>query len=186
MSDFDFEIARQIDAHASKAKDSLPHWICTPVGEYETNNGNDWCEDCGFFLFRHLRRKDRKRSKDYFFDGGWVTESDSHRFCAHCGCWLRVSLTSHGVEEELDHYRENGIGTDENEAYALSLLINAVSWGGEHEAEVMSLARQYLKAKAEGEPDNPSARSAPSCGRSTERADYPQHQEADDAPINLG
>lgn len=147
---FDFNITRQVGDIASKVKDSYPHWICTPHGEYETDNGNDWCEDCGRFMFRHLRRKDRKRAQDYFFDGGWTSESDSHRFCAHCGCWLRISLTSYGVEEELAHYREHGVGASDNDAYALSLLINAISWGGQHEAEVMSLASQYLNARGEG------------------------------------
>lgn len=145
---YDFQIAREIEDVAKFAQDSEIHWICTPAGEYETNNGNDWCKQCGMYMFRHLRKKDRKRLKDYYFDGGFRTESDSHRFCAHCGCWLRISLTSYGVEEELAHYRENGVGSDENEAYALDILMRAVSWGSEHEDEVMALARQFLANRA--------------------------------------
>lgn len=144
MCEFDFELARKVEALAQGAKDSNPHWICTPGGEYETNNGNDWCETCGRFMFRHLRRKDRKHAEDYFFDGGWRTESDRHLHCAHCGCWLRVSLTDYGVEEELAHYRENGVGSDINDAYAIDLLMSAVSWGGKHTAEVQELARQLV------------------------------------------
>jgi hypothetical protein len=145
MTGFDFELARKVEALAQKVKDSNPHWICTPSGEYETNNGNDWCADCGRFMFRHLRRKDRKNARDYFFDGGWRTESDTHRFCAHCGCWLRVSLTDCGVKEELEHYRENGVGSDVNDAYAIDLLMSAASWGCEHEQEIMDLARQLIE-----------------------------------------
>lgn len=149
MTGFDFELARKVEELAQGVKDSNPHWICTPSGEYETNNGSDWCADCGRFMFRHLRRKDRKNAQDYFFDGEWRTESDTHLFCAHCGCWLRISLTDYGVKEELTHYRENGIGSDANDAYAIDLLMSAVSWGGEHEDEVMSLARQLIKNSEE-------------------------------------
>lgn len=146
MTEFDFNLARQVEQLAKHAKDSNPHWICTPGGEYETNAGNDWCADCGFYMFRHLRKHDRKRAADYFFDGGWRTESDSHRFCAHCGCWLRVSLTSYGVEEELAHYRENGVRQNAvaDEAYSLDLLISAASWGSEHTDETMALARDLV------------------------------------------
>ena len=145
-SSFDFELARKVHAIASKAKDSAPFWISTPSGEYETNNGNDWCETCAVFIFRHLRKKDRKRAADYFLDGGSRAESDSHRFCAHCSCWLRVSLTGYGVEEELHHYRENGIGLNSvvDEAYSLDLLLNAVSWRGDHEEEVLAIARDFM------------------------------------------
>lgn len=147
---FDFDLARKIDQLADLAKDSNPHWICTPSGEYETNSGNDWCRTCGTFMFRHLRRKDRRNAGDYFFDGGWRTESDCHRFCAHCGCWLRISLTSYGVEEELYHYRENGVGLNSiaDEAYSLSLLMNAVSRGGEHMGEVQDFARCFIALPA--------------------------------------
>lgn len=147
---FDFELAQAISLLAKKAKDSEMHWICTPNGEYETNSGNDWCRTCGYYVFKHLRRKDHRRRGEYFFDGGWRTESDGHRFCAHCGCWLRVSLTRYGIEEEIDHYRNNGVGLNSisDEAYSLDLLMNAVSWGSEYEAEVQAFAREFLSLPA--------------------------------------
>lgn len=144
MSGFDFELSRAVKALAAPVKDSNPHWICTPHGEYETNSGNDWCVTCGHFMFRHLRGKDRRHAHDYFFDGGSRIESDHHLFCAHCGCWLRVSLTDYAVEEELTHYREHGVGHDANAAYAIDLLMSAASWGGPHVVEITDLARQLI------------------------------------------
>lgn len=148
--DFDFVLARQVHSIASLAKDSEGYWIATPKGEYGTNNGSDWCEEHGFFMFRHLRKKDRKRAREYYFDGGWTTESDTHRFCAHCGCWLRVSLTDHGVSQELDHYRENGINCEAiiDEAYSIDLLMKAASWGSPHAKEVQDLARDLVSSEA--------------------------------------
>ncbi|WP_192242761.1 hypothetical protein [Mesorhizobium silamurunense] len=137
---YDFDLATKINAIAAKAKDSNPHWISTPHGEYETNSGNDWCRTCGLFMFKHLRRKDRKRAEQYYFDGGERAGSDSHRFCAHCGCWLRISLTDYGIEEELHYYRENGVGLNSipDEAYSLDIMMRYASWNGDHETEIQA------------------------------------------------
>lgn len=146
--EFDFDLAKKIEALAAPVEDSNPHWICTPAGEYETNNGNDWCGDCGQALFKHLRRKDKAHRTDYFFDGGARCESDTHKFCAHCGKWLRVSLTACGVEEELYHYRENGFNVADpaNEAYSIDLLMRYASWGADHTKEIQTLARDFVTA----------------------------------------
>lgn len=148
MADFDFDLAAQVSQLAHGAKDSNLRWICTPEGEYETNNGSEWCDDCGYYMMRHLRSKERikARRSGYLLDGGWRTESDTHRFCAHCGCWLRISLTDWGVKEELDHYRENGVGQNPiiDEAYSLDILLGAMWSGSEHADEAMALARDLV------------------------------------------
>lgn len=147
-SKFDFDLAKKVEALAATVVDSNPLWICTPCGEYETNNGNDWCEDCAVPMFKHLRRKDKRRRDDYFLDGNGRIESDTHRFCAHCGKWLRISLTSYGVEEELAHYLENGFNVADvpNEAYSIDLLMRAASWGGDSAEEIQTLARDFVTA----------------------------------------
>lgn len=141
MSDIDLSF--QVSRLANGVKDSNPRWICLPSGGYlETNNGSEWCDDCGYYMMRHLRRRDRAHASGYLLDGGWRTESDTHSFCAHCGCWLRISLTNYGVEEELRHYRENGVLMNPiaDEAYGLDILLSAVS-GTDDEREVEELAR---------------------------------------------
>lgn len=147
--EFDFDLAKKIEALAAPVEDSNPYWICTPGGEYETNNGNDWCADCGRAMFKHLRRKDKARRADYFFDGGWSgIESDSPRFCAHCYKPLRVSLTGYGIEEELAHYRENGFNVAQvaYEAYSIDRLMCAASWGDDSAEEIQTLARDFVTA----------------------------------------
>ena len=177
MSDFDFAIARQVATIASKVKDSNPRWICIPGGYYETKNGSDFCDDCGWFIMRHLRRKDRKRKSDYLLDGGWRTENDGQSFCAHCSIPLRVSLTDYGLSEELEYYRENGVHRNSLfvDAYSLDLMLDAVSWGHEATEEVFEWAKELLsRPEAQEfipqERDSPSDRSAPSIG-STPRID---------------
>jgi hypothetical protein len=146
MVDDDIDVGVLVSRLARQVKDSYPRWICIPGGGYyETNNGSEWCLDCGYYMMRHLRRKDRSRSKDYLLDGGWRTESDTHSFCAHCNCWLRISLTDYGVDEELRHYRENGVLLNpvSDEAYSLDILLSAVS-GTAQEEEVEALARALV------------------------------------------
>lgn len=147
MSEFNFAIARQVATIASKVKDSNPRWICIPGGYYETNNGSDFCDDCGWFIMRHLRRKDRKNKSDYLLDGGWRTESDSHSFCAHCGMRLRVSLTDYALNDDLEYYRENGVRENSvlDDAYSLDLMLDAVSWGHESTAEVIVWAKELIE-----------------------------------------
>lgn len=74
------------------------------------------------------------------------------------------------------------------EMLAESLMIDLGQYSYSIVTPVETIWRSRMpdEAKAEENPDNPSARSAPSRERSTEQADYPQHQEASDAPINLG
>ncbi len=146
MSDFDFELAAQVHAIASKVKTSEVYWISTPLGEVETNNGNDWCRDCSYYKARHLRKHDRRNAAVYFIDGGSRYNSDSHSFCAGCALPLLVSLTDEGVALELCHYREYGInqGHLEVDAFFVDLLMNSASWGSEYLHEIQAHAVQIV------------------------------------------
>lgn len=122
-----------------------PRWIVTPDGDL----GTEWCTDCGYYKVRNLRRHDRKRREDYILDGGWPTEEDSHKFCAGCGVRLDVSLTRHGVEEELHHYEEYGFTTRPGEdAYEIREMLSAVEYRGDRDEDDEEELRQRVMAVA--------------------------------------
>lgn len=58
----------RLKAIVPEVKLRYPRWISTPDGD----QGGDWCSDCSYYMWRHLRRRDPKRREDYFLDGGWV------------------------------------------------------------------------------------------------------------------
>jgi hypothetical protein len=75
-----------------------------------------------------------------------LPESNGLKFCAQCGCGLECSLLEGAIDDEITHYRENGVATDGNpqSAFDLRILINAVLWGHERADEVMNLTRQFM------------------------------------------
>lgn len=104
-------------------------WISTPIGEYESNNGSDWCKGCGVAIVRHLRRQDRKNRGDYLLDGGWRTEHDHLVFCAHCGKTLDGSLTDYGASQEVEALSYYGVKPGSSyDAMSLYEALNALEW----------------------------------------------------------
>lgn len=135
---------------ASSVKDAPIHWIDTPAGTYESNHyGSDWCADCGYYMIRHLRKRDRKHASDYRLDGGWATEEEHLAYCAGCGIRLRVSLLRYGALNELEHYRECGFSSKPAEdAYDLTEVLECYSVTSDDEgaaeaAEAIDLARRF-------------------------------------------
>lgn len=129
MSTYQDELDDLIDAlHplAVRAKVKSSHWIATPDGEYLTNDGNEWCYDCGMAKVKNLRKRDRKRADEYILDGGWVSEHETPPHCAHCGVKLRASLLIYGGIYELDHFRDNPPVPDNiDHAYEVSEMLSA-------------------------------------------------------------
>jgi hypothetical protein len=66
--------------------------------------GQSWCEDCGSFKVKNLRRRNKNNRDDYFLRGPDDGESDGCQFCAACGDLLRYSLTGSGIIEEYNHF----------------------------------------------------------------------------------
>lgn len=116
------------------------HWIVTPSGEYESNNGNDWCFRCGDAIVRHLRRQDRKHREDYILDGGWRAEHDHLVHCAHCGETLDGSLTREGAAQELELYEYYGVRpANAYDAMALYETLNTLEWAKTPDDIVLAL-----------------------------------------------
>ena len=102
-----------------------PHWIVTPYGDI----GSEWCETCGYYKVRNLRRHDRPNREDYVLDGGWRTEEDHPCFCKSCGVQLDVCLTTYAVDEEVAHFQEFGFSTNVGQdAFDLGELLDAVDY----------------------------------------------------------
>lgn len=140
------DIAPAIRAIAEPFPVKNHHWISTPDGDL----GSEWCGDCGYYMVRHLRRRDKKQRRDYLLDGGWRTESDHTCWCAGCGMRLDCCLTDYGANEELAHYRTYGIQSFCAEiAYDLADLVDHYDY--EHDktnprdtADVINLARNFI------------------------------------------
>lgn len=141
-------LMEQVAPIAAGTKLKFPRWISTPDGD----QGEEWCPDCGYYMWRHLRRHDRKRREDYFLDGGWRTESDGFRFCAGCRIRLDVCLTDYGVEENINHYEECGFSASpRDDAWEINELLEAVHYrSGDSEfqekrrSDVTAIAERFL------------------------------------------
>lgn len=135
---------------AAKAKVENAYWIVTPDGEYISNNGNEWCHDCGTAKVRNLRNHDRKRADEYILDGGWVTEHDTPPMCAHCGVKLEASLLFYGGTYELDHFRDYPpVPGNADQAYEISEMLSALQYTKPEEThlalEAINIARKLIK-----------------------------------------
>lgn len=122
------ELIEALAPLAASVKDRPLHWISTPDGTYESNYGSDWCADCGYYMMRHLRKRDRRRSRNYLLDGGWGTEEEHLAHCAGCGVRLQVSLLKYGGLDELAHYRDCGFSKKpEQDAYDIIAVLECFS-----------------------------------------------------------
>jgi len=81
---------------------SYVHWL--NARNADTDQGNSYCRDCCDTQVKKLNAKHPKL--EYFRDGGWPTDADHPEFCCECGATLDCSLTTHGVEYELDQYEK--------------------------------------------------------------------------------
>lgn len=124
-----------------------PRWISTPHGDA----GYLWCSDCGYYVVRNLRRRDRKNRDDYLLDGGWSTEQESFCFCHGCGTRLDIGLTAYGVREEVAHYEECGYSTSPAEdAYELNEILSAIAYRSDREGESEAELRNAAITLAQG------------------------------------
>lgn len=155
-------LIEQIRPMVGKMPIKYPRWISTPEGDL----GTEWCSDCGYFKVRNLRRKDRKRCRDYILDGGWRTEEDHFCFCEACGVTLDVCLTDYGAEEAIRTFEECGFSTSrQHDAYELAELLDRVEYAShsgdnpDQRAAVVALAETFLadhRASRTAKTDNPS------------------------------
>ena len=143
------ELIDKLRPLASQARVENAHWIVTPEGEYVSNNGNEWCFDCGSAKLKNLRKNDRKNADGYILDGGWVSEHDTPPMCAHCGVKLSASLTTCGGIYELDHFRDNPpVPGNIDQAYEVSEMLSAFQYTRpEHDslaAEAIEIGRKLV------------------------------------------
>ncbi|TIX20939.1 hypothetical protein [Mesorhizobium sp.] len=137
------EIIDALRSLASQCRVETAYWIATPDGEYESQNGSDWCRDCGMAKLRNLRKHDRRRADEYILDGGWVSEHDTPPMCAHCGVKLKATLLAYGGIYELEHFRDNPPAPgDVNHAYEISEMLSAFQYT---RAEHDSLAKEAIE-----------------------------------------
>lgn len=123
------ELLDKLRPLASQARVENAHWLVTPEGEYVSNNGNEWCFDCGSAKLKNLRKHDRKNADGYILDGGWISEHETPPMCAHCGVKLRASLLVSGGIYELDHFRDNAPEPGNvNHAYEVSEMLSAFQY----------------------------------------------------------
>lgn len=102
---------------------SYVHWL--NARNADTDQGNSYCRDCCDSAVERLNATHPEH--EYFRDGGWPTDADHPENCCECGATLDCSLTTHGVEYELDHYETErlslrGKRSDEVAYNALQIL----------------------------------------------------------------
>lgn len=147
------EIINALRPLASKATVKSAHWISTPDGTYETDNGSEWCSDCGMAMLKHLRKHDRKRADQYILDGGWVSEHDTPPMCAHCCVKLEATLLFYGGTYELDHFRENPPAPGNvDHAHEVSEMLSAFQYTKQEDGylakEAIEIGRTLVTANA--------------------------------------
>ena len=94
-----------------------PHWICDGVGD----EGKDFCRRCALAKIK----KDGKGQLSMSV----APESDGCVHCTVCGKLLDYTLTDHGGDAELDHFRgvkfRRGKPLDRDTAYHLARMLAA-------------------------------------------------------------
>ncbi|WP_421565941.1 hypothetical protein [Ochrobactrum sp. EDr1-4] len=143
------ELLDKLTPLASQARVENAHWIVTPEGEYVSNNGNEWCFDCGSAKLKNLRKHNRKNADGYILDGGWAIDHDTPPMCAHCGVKLRASLLVYGGIYELDHFRDNPpVPGNIDHAYEVSEMLSAFQYTrSEHDglaAEAIEIGQKLV------------------------------------------
>lgn len=118
------------------------YWIAGPAEDY-----GDWCRSCGMFKLRNVRRRDRKRRDEYLLDGGWRTEHDHRLFCSGCHVKLDGSLTTYGVEAELEHFTYYGVRPGSaGDADDLLEVLEALEWTDVKHADMAAEAQACAEA----------------------------------------
>lgn len=106
------ELEEFISEHARGAAPRLDcHWV-HGANDYEgsgIDEGMSFCYDCCLDKVEELEARNPVEAErvDLDVDGGWSSEHDSTQFCETCGAKLSGSLTGHGQDEELEHFRQS-------------------------------------------------------------------------------
>lgn len=101
IADALYPVAKQVTVKSA-------HWITLPDGSsFYTDDGAEWCHDCGRAMLRHLKRRDRKNRRGYMLDGGWISEHETPPHCCGCHSKLDAILLTYGALEELSHFRDS-------------------------------------------------------------------------------
>jgi hypothetical protein len=86
-----------------------PNWLGSD--EIDVDQGESYCSACGEAEAKKLSREHPREETGepeegdvVYLDGGWGSDDDTCTHCTECGTLLAYSLTSCGVESELNHY----------------------------------------------------------------------------------
>lgn len=94
-----------------------PHWICDDDGD----EGHNYCRRCALAKIKKDGKGDLNVSV--------APESDSCLHCTVCGKLLDYTLTNHGADSELDHFRSVKFRRDKpldrDTAYHLARMLAA-------------------------------------------------------------
>lgn len=97
------------------------HWVFPGSGECKL-----YCADCIDDALAKAKEDDPAYEFEIYGGSQWGTDDDSCARCGMCGIFLPVWLTEDGVESECEHFEENGVGfNDDDAAHVLQILESA-------------------------------------------------------------
>lgn len=103
-----------VTERGDKADVQQPYWMMD-------DGGTTYCEDCVKLQFDAFEPCEYGEQ----YDGGFSGEEDGSNVCDTCGQLLEYTLTSEGVNSELEHFEEFPFNRDSvDECYAMARIAN--------------------------------------------------------------
>lgn len=100
----------------------------------------NFCPPCARKRLRKLRAEKPGWFVDDSIDGGWDTDHDSQPHCDTCGRMLRGTLTDYGMEQELDHFRREGVSAkNADDCYSLYAVLVEIDRGDDIYADLRAM-----------------------------------------------
>lgn len=152
------ELAAVLWPIASKAVVKDAYWISTPDGEYVSDNGNEWCRECGTSKLLSLRSEDPEQQDEYILDGGWVSEHDGPIHCSQCGVRLKSNMLTTGCSWEIDHFAEHPPRPGSpDDTYAVHEILEALEYASADHSDLVAAALELGRSTAAAMPQVESA-----------------------------
>lgn len=136
------DLATAIYPWAEHAETDCQHWLdYLPDTAHET-----YCWSCARALRGFELPHDHDNGHQMIDGGSWASrESDTCMHCDRCGIILEYTLTEHGFEREMEHYRECPcLRLTPGEAYHLHAMIEAGAWCDDEDGRMAAFVAGWL------------------------------------------
>jgi hypothetical protein len=112
------------------ADEEDPYWL--DAREVDVDQYGNYCHEHGLALVEKLNAEHPEH--DYFLSRGYSYESDSQEVCETCGKYLHTCLTTHAIEQELDHIESHRLGLiGKHSPWRAYMLLRVIECAQEYE-----------------------------------------------------